>query len=329
MEEQGLGAYRGDQIFKWLWQKDVSDFELMTDIARTWRKRLKQEFSIVGLDLIKRRKAPDKSQKFLFRTQDNRYLESVFIPEQRRQTICVSSQIGCALGCRFCATGLIPLQRNLAGYEIAEQIQIIKRCVASPITNIVFMGMGEPLLNLGGLFESLEIICSSLGFGIGQRRITVSTAGIIEGMEILLKSRYKVKLAISLNFVNQDLRAAMMPVARKNPLKELLKLARKYSYEKHRVTFEYVLIHKINDSLQDARELLRLIKNIPSKINLISYNPHPRLPFKRPETKRIEQFYQYLLSSSHTVVLRKSRGGKILAGCGQLALDLTNTKNPL
>lgn len=329
MEGLGLGAYRGDQIFKWLWQKGVTDFSSMTDIAKTWREKLSQRFSIEGLSLVKRVVAQDKSQKFLFQTADDEYLESVFIPELRRQTVCVSSQIGCPLGCRFCATALIPFRRNLAGYEIAEQIQIIKRYAETKVTNVVYMGMGEPLLNLKGLFESLEIICSSFGLGIGQRHITVSTAGIIDGITALLNSPFKVKLAISLNFVDEDMRAEMMPVTRKNRLKELLKLARRYSYEKHWVTFEYVLIQGINDSLKDARRLLRLIRDIPSKINLIPYNPHPRLQFKPPAQKQITQFYQYLLSSPHTVVLRKSRGKEILAGCGQLALDLTGAKNLL
>jgi 23S rRNA (adenine2503-C2)-methyltransferase len=314
-----LEPYRAKQVFQWLWQKGVNDFSQMTNLSLKLRGVLKERFVIEDIKLIKSLKASDGAEKFLFELEDGNKIETVFIPEPPRRTICVSTQVGCPLGCLFCATALMGFKRNLTGFEIANQIQIGQRMIGERFTNIVFMGMGEPLLNVENVNEALEIITSSIGLGISQHHITISTAGIIEGIEYLLNSKWKVKLAISLNFVDEKLRQKYMPVAKKNPLKDILKLARNYSEKKEMVTFEYILIKGLNDSQEEAHKLLSLLKKIPSKINLIAFNEHPSLPYKSPEPERIAQFQKILFSSNHPVTLRKSKGRDILAACGQLA----------
>ena len=230
--------------------------------------------------------------------------------------------MGCPLGCKFCATALLGFQRNLLAYEIADQVRSIQEAVGEKCTNVVFMGMGEPFLNMDEIFKTLDIMSSSIGLAIGRRHTTISTAGLIQGMELLLKSPYRVKLAISLNFVDEEKRKEFMPVARSNPLGELLRVAKAYSEEKEMVTFEYVMLKDINDGLRDAKNLRQLLSGLRAKINLIPFNEHPMLRYKRPTTRRLNDFYNYLLDSRHTVVIRKSRGQKILAGCGQLAGSL-------
>ncbi|MCX7995905.1 MAG: 23S rRNA (adenine(2503)-C(2))-methyltransferase RlmN [candidate division WOR-3 bacterium] len=313
-----IEKYRGRQVFQWLWQKNTRDFMEMTNLSIALRKNLSARYVIRDLRLLKNIGTSDGVQKFLWELEDRDLIESVFIPEPPRRTICVSTQVGCPLGCLFCATGLIGFKRNLKGFEIAAQIQRAQEFIGEKMTNIVFMGMGEPLLNIENLFVALEIVTSSIGLGISQRHITISTSGIIEGMEKLLNSKWKVKLAISLNFVDQAVREKYMPVAKNNPLKEILHLARLYSEKKEMVTFEYVLIRGLNDKPDDARRLIRLLKGFPSKINLISYNEYPELPYQAPEPERILEFQKILFDSEHPVTLRKSKGKEILAGCGQL-----------
>ncbi|MEO0184311.1 MAG: 23S rRNA (adenine(2503)-C(2))-methyltransferase RlmN [candidate division WOR-3 bacterium] len=318
-QQLGLESYRARQLFQWLWQKGVNDFNQMTNLSLDVRRSLSQKFTIEDIKLTNNLKASDGAEKFLWELSDNYFIESVFIPEPPRRTVCISTQIGCPLGCLFCATGLLGFKRNLEGFEIASQIQLVQKLIKDKLTNIVFMGMGEPLLNIDNVFLSLEIITSSIGLGISQRHITISTAGIIEGIEKLLNSNWKVKLAISLNFANQSLREKYMPVAKKNPLKEVLKLARLYSEKKEMVTFEYVLIKGLNDSQKHAHQLLKLLKGTSSKINLIAYNEYPGLPFKTPDPETIAKFQGILFDSNHPVTLRKSKGKEILAACGQLA----------
>ena len=312
--------YRAEQIFKWIWQKNAKDFSVMTNLSQEFRRELSQKFIIAGVNAETLLMAKDGSRKYSLKTEDAETIEVVFIPEGKRKTVCVSTQIGCPLGCQFCATGLMGLKRNLKAYEIADEIRIIQEDTDEKVTNIVFMGMGEPLLNLKEVMEAIEIIRSPMGLSVSQRHTTISTVGLIPGLEKLLVSSLKVKLAISLNFADQEMRKEMMPAARKNPLRQIIRLAREYSLKKNMVTFEYVLMDKVNDRIADARQLLRLLKGVPSKINLIPYNPHPLLPFKRPSDKKIQCFYNYLLASPHTITLRKSKGQEILAACGQLAV---------
>lgn len=258
-------------------------------------------------------------RKYLLGAGDNEDVESVYIREARRRTVCVSCQVGCPLGCRFCATALLGFRRNLHAYEIADQVRLIQQVTGTKCTNVVFMGMGEPLFNFNGVVGALEIITSPLGLSIGRRHTTLSTVGLVEGMEALLRSSIRVKLAVSLNFADEEQRREFMPAARHNRLQDILKVARAYSLRKERVTFEYVMIRHVNDHVRDARRLIELLKDVPSKINLIPYNEHPLLPYKRPTDAVIERFHGILLQSNHTVVIRKSRGQEILAGCGQLS----------
>lgn len=318
-KQLNLEPYRARQVFQWLWQKGITDFDKMTNLSLNLRKILNETFKIKHLNPLKRLQANDGAEKFLWQLEDENKIESVFIPEPPRRTVCVSTQVGCPLRCDFCATGKIGFKRNLQAFEIASQIQQVQNYIVEKLTNIVFMGMGEPLLNIENVSNALEIITSSIGPGISQRHITISTAGIIEGMEYFLKSKWKIKIAISLNFADQAKREKYMPVAKNNTLNDVLKLAREYSAKKQMVTFEYVLIKGINDSLKDAHQLLKLLKSIPSKINLIPYNEHPDLPYQAPDQEIIEQFQKVLFNSNHPVILRKSKGKDILAACGQLA----------
>jgi len=320
MATLGQNTYRAEQIFQWIWQKNATDFAEMTNISKAFRNSLSRTFTIQGLQKHTVKTADDGSQKYLFKTSDSKYVESVFIPEGKRKTVCVSTQIGCPVQCAFCATGLMKFFRNLKAHEIADQARIVQYHTNTKVTNVVFMGMGEPLLNLQETLGAIEIISSSIGLSISQRHTTVSTVGILEGMHALLNAPLKAKLAISLNFADENVRNEMIPVAKKNPLKEILQIAKEYSRIKNMVTFEYVMIKNLNDRLRDARLLVSLLKGIPAKINLIPYNEHPLLPYKRPSDVRIGRFYDYLLSAPQTVTLRKSRGQEILAGCGQLAV---------
>lgn len=315
----GQNTYRAEQIFQWIWQKNATKFEEMTNISMAFRDSLSRAFTIRGLQTSTVKTAHDGAQKYVFKTSDSKYIESVFIPEEKRKTVCLSTQVGCPVGCAFCATGRMKFSRNLKAHEIADQARIVQHHTNTKITNIVFMGMGEPLLNLPETLGAIEINSSPIGLSISQRHTTISTVGILQGMHALLNTPLKAKLAISLNFADENIRNDMIPVARENPLHEILKIANEYSRTKSMVTFEYVMIRNLNDRLRDARLLVSLLKGIPSKINLIPYNEHPFLPYKRPSDKRIIEFHNYLLTTPHTITLRKSRGQEILAGCGQLA----------
>ncbi len=318
----GLQKYRAEQVFKWIWQKNARDFSVMTNISKELRDYFSGIYSIAGVRIVDFQREDVDAEKYLLELEDGLHVESVFIREGTRRTICVSCQVGCPLACKFCATGLLGFDRDLHAYEIADQVRVIQENRGDKCTNVVFMGMGEPFLNFEEVVGALEIMSSPLGLGIGRRHTTVSTAGIVEGIEALLKSSIRVKLAISLNFADEEIRKDLMPIAKKNPLKDVLKLAKIYSLQKEMVTFEYVMIRDINDGINDAQRLIRLLRSIPSKVNLIPYNEHPQLPYKRPGDDRIEAFFSKLLESHHTVVIRKSRGQKILAGCGQLSGSL-------
>lgn len=318
----GLQKYRAEQVFKWIWQKNATDFSVMTNISKELRDYFHSMYTIDGVRIADIMQEDVDAEKYMLELEDGFKVESVFIREGGRRTICVSCQVGCPLACKFCATGLLHFERSLQAYEIADQVRAIQEERAEKCTNIVFMGMGEPLLNFGETIGALDIMSSPLGLGVGRRHTTVSTVGIVEGIEALLNSPVRVKLAISLNFADEEMRKDFMPVARMNPLKDILRLARNYSLQKEMVTFEYVMIRGVNDEIHDARRLLRLLRNVPSKINLIPYNEHPRLPYRRPCDEKIEAFFSILMESNHTVVIRKSRGQKILGGCGQLSGSL-------
>lgn len=300
----------------------------MTNLSKDLREDFSRHYSVRGVQIAGMEHEGQDARKYLLRLEDGEHVESVFIREGRRRTICVSCQVGCPLGCKFCATALLGFRRDLYAYEIADQVRTIQENLSERCTNVVLMGMGEPFLNFDAVVGALEIMSSPLGLGIGRRHTTLSTVGLIEGMEALLKSSVRVKLAVSLNFADEELRKEFMPVAKKNPLADILKLAKAYSLRKEMVTFEYVMIRDVNDRIRDAKSLVKLVEGVPSKINLIPYNEHPRLPYRRPSEGRMQEFHEILMSSHHTVVVRKSRGQNILAGCGQLSGGVNKHAGP-
>ncbi len=316
----GLEPYRAWQVARWVWHKGVVSFEVMTDLKKALREKLREKYEISTLELTKKVETRD-AVKLRFRLKDGHEIESVYMIEGERRTVCVSTQVGCALGCRFCRTGYYGFVRNLKFYEIVSQVLEISKMFGRP-TNVVYMGMGEPFLNYDEVVESIKLLNAPYALNIGARKITVSTVGIIEGIERLIEFPLQIRLAVSLNASNQKTRSFLMPIAKKYPLGKLLNAVKRYTeIKKKRVTFEYVLIKGINDSLKDAENLVKLLKDIPCKINLIPYNPFPESPFEAPSPKRVEAFQKVLLKNYFTAIVRKSKGGDILAGCGQLALE--------
>lgn len=312
--------YRAYQIYQWLWQKGVRSFEEMTNLSKELRSQLAESFYISQLELLQCQTSDDGATKFTLKLEDQQIIESVMISEPRRRTICVSTQVGCALGCKFCATARIGFKRNLQWHEIVEQIQAVVSKLALTPTNIVFMGMGEPLMNIDQLFRAIEVINSDYGLRIGARRITVSTAGIPAGIKQLAAFPLQVRLAISLNATTDDLRSWLMPINKKYPLQQLLRTAQEYvQVTGRRLTFEYVLIDGVNNNPADARRLINMLRSIPCKINLIPFNPFPGTDFRPPPPEKVAAFAQLLYPHLPAVTIRKSRGSRILAGCGQLA----------
>lgn len=319
VHELGWEEYRAQQIFSWIWQKGVSDLNKFTNLSKPKRALLSSKSFISELKLIRKEISKDGTEKFLFQLNDENNIESVFIPEKERRTVCVSTQVGCPLRCEICYTGKMGFIRNLEFYEICDQVLQIQKITKKRITNVVFMGMGEPFLNFDESLKAVEILNSDFGLNIGARKITVSTAGIVEGIKRLADSPLQVKLAISLNSGDNEIRNFLMPINRKYPLEVLLKAIKDYTKKKQkRVTFEYVLIKGINEKKKDAKRLIQLLKNIPCKINLISFNPLPGSHFQPPDYLAIIQFRDWLYPYLPAVTIRNSKGSDILAGCGQL-----------
>ncbi len=319
-EQRGWEPYRARQVFLWLWQKDVNSFAEMTNLNKTFRQHLARDFIISHLIPVRTCSSSDGAIKITFRLHDNNLIESVFILDEDRRTICVSTQVGCPVGCRICATGQLGFIRNLQWFEIVEQIQGITRATGIKPTNIVFMGMGEPFLNLSQTLEAVRVINSDWGMKIGARRITISTAGIPQGIRQIARFPLQIRLAISLNATTDEIRSQLMPINRQYPIKQVLKAVKEYHrLTRRRVTFEYVLIDRINNLPEDVLRLSSLLKNIPCKINLIPFNPFPGSPFKSPSPQAVQKFALALYPLLPAVTIRKSKGAKVLAGCGQLA----------
>ncbi len=313
----GKKRYRARQLASWIYAKGATDFNQMTDLSKELREKLSQIAFIDSIRLVKRQiSQKDFSEKFLFELSDGEKIETVLMWEGKRVTVCLSTQVGCPLGCTFCATGKMGFKRNLTTGEIVDQIIALGE---DRITHVVLMGMGEPLLNYDNTLKALRIINNELGLSFAAKAITLSTVGIPPMIEKLAEERLKVGLAVSLNAPTDEKRNDLMPINKKHPLKELLE-AIKYFKEKskRRVTFEYVLIEDVNDSEKDALELSKLIQGIGCKINLIPYNPVPDLPYQRPSEEKILAFRDYLYPRCPTVTLRRSKGEDILAACGQL-----------
>lgn len=312
----GKERYRARQIFKWLYQKDATTFGEMSNLSKEFRCELEQSAHISSLAPEVVEVSRDGSKKYLFRLADGNAVESVLIPEEDRSTLCISSQVGCAMACEFCLTGRYKLERNLTTAEIVNQVCAVKR--ESGVKNLVFMGMGEPLANLDNVVRALQIITSPDGMQFSTRRVTVSTAGLAPELDRLGNS-VTVNLAVSLNATTDEVRSRLMPINRKYPLRELLDACRRFPLPARRmITFEYVMINGINDTLEDARRLVRLISNIPSKVNLIPFNEHDGCSLRRSDQDAIDRFHSYLLGKHVTVITRASRGDDISAACGQL-----------
>lgn len=320
VEDMGLEPYRASQIFKWIWDKGIEDFSEMTDIKKSVREELAENFSIKGLEPVKVKSSKDGARKFLFRLEDGNLIETVYIPDGKRDTVCVSTQVGCPLKCKICYTGKKGFKRNLKFYEIADQVVKVKKLLGKGITNVVLMGMGEPLLNYDESLRAIKIINSQIG--IGARKITLSTAGVIPEIYRLSDFPLQIKLAVSLNATDDSTRDMLMPINRRYPLKELLKAVRFFTQKRRkRVTFEYVVIKGINDRREDIERLPELLSGIPCKINLIPFNPFPGTRFKPPSKKGLSRLLKSWYPRLPCITIRDSKGSDILAGCGQLAGD--------
>jgi 23S rRNA (adenine2503-C2)-methyltransferase len=312
--------YRARQIQKWLY-KGIADFQAMTDIGQEVRELLLRKSCISTLHLLERQQSTDGSEKFSFRLADGEVIESVLIPEMDHYTLCLSSQVGCAQNCRFCLTAQKGLHRNLTSAEIINQVLAVRQLVPPKpaITNLVFMGMGEPLANFSHLTKAITIILAPWGLNFSSKRVTVSTAGLVPLIPALGKA-VRVNLAVSLNAPNDALRRRLMPIAQTYSLHQVLAACREFPLPPHRrITFSYVLLKGVNDSPDQARELARLLRGLRAKINLIAFNPHPYLPFQRPDPENVQNFQDILIQAHYTTLIRESRGGDISAACGQLA----------
>ena len=332
----GLQKFRIGQVWHWLYHKGVTSFEEMTTLSKKVRAQLGQTFSIKRPMVSEKQTSADGTIKWLLQFEDGVKAETVFIPEEDRGTLCISSQVGCTLNCSFCHTGTQKLVRNLSSSELVGQILIAfdelsawpSAQIGRPLTNIVLMGMGEPLYNLDNVIKALKIIMDNEGISISKRRITLSTSGIVPefsrcGLET------DVNLAISLHAVTDDVRDILVPINKRYPIKELLNACREYPgvSNSRRITFEYVMLKGINDSTSDARALIKLMEGIPAKINLIPFNPWPGSPYECSEKNQIEEFAKIVLKAGYPSPVRTPRGDDILAACGQLKSASVKERN--
>ena len=324
--ELGVEEFRSKQLFNWMYRNEVSDFTELKNLPKPLIDDLKKGHCIHPLELINStNSSSEKTNKFLFKTQSGALIESVLMKEKNRVTLCLSTQVGCALDCKFCATAKMGFKENLSVGEILDQYLLARQKINKSITNIVFMGMGEPFLNYKNVIKAAKLLNDPNGINMGSKRITISTAGVIRKIEEFTKSKEKFKLAISLNGTTNEQRTSIMPINIKNSLEELLNVSRKYTETLNRwLTFEYVLLKEINDSIEDAKRLLSMLAGLKKcKLNIIPYNETDG-KFRRPDRDQIEKFLVALRSAKFPITVRWSKGTDIDAGCGQLA-----TKNQI
>lgn len=319
-ESIGEKKYRGRQLYKWIYQKHAASFDDMTDLPLSLREKISNAAS---LDVLELAEVDDRSSsgsvKYLFKLADGRHIETVYIPEDKRKTICISSQVGCAINCQFCATARLGLKRHLTSGEIVGQVLEVIRLRQEEITNIVFMGMGEPFANYENVVRAATLLSDINGIGIGPRRIVISTSGMANKIKQFADEEHKFRLAISLNSPFQEQRAELMPIARKWTLDLLLDAVRYYGKKSRKIpTFEYVLLAGVNDSRAHAAALKKIVKSMPCKVNLIPYNPTVE-KFSRPDKAHVDQFAQWLLPLNAGLSVRWSKGDDSNAACGQLA----------
>jgi 23S rRNA (adenine2503-C2)-methyltransferase len=327
--ELGEKPFRARQLFRWLHRNGAAALDEMTDLPRPLRAALAARTSLATLERASEQRSADGTIKWTWRTGDGKLIESVYMPETDRKTLCVSSQVGCALGCTFCMTGTMGLARHLTTGEIVDQVHRANRRLVElqegpaprPLTNLVFMGMGEPLHNFDGLKLALDLLLDEDGPNFSHRHVTVSTSGLVPMMR-RLGEETQVKLAVSLNATTDAQRDAIMPINRRWPIRELMAACRAFPMKQgRRITFEYVLLEGVNDADADAERLAKLVAGIPAKVNLIPYNDNPGLGFRAPAPARVEAFHRILLAREITAVIRKNRGADIAAACGQLAAE--------
>ena len=321
----GWAKFRGEQVWRWVHDKRARTFGEMTNLSKTFRDEVSQHATIGGLSLAEVQTSKDGTRKLRLVTHDGSSIESVLIPDGEKMTQCISSQVGCAVDCQFCATAKLGLKRNLDAGEIVDQVYLARKLLSElepdrRITNIVYMGMGEPLHNYDNLIRSLKILTHGLGAKLSQRRITVSTSGLVPKLERLGNEEVRPNLAVSLNAPNDAIRDEIMPINRKWNIGKLLGALKAYPLEhRRRITFEYVLLAGVNDSVGDAGQLARLLRDVKCKVNLIPYNPHPEAPYARPSDAAVDAFQNECKRLGMATYLRRPRGDDIDAACGQLA----------
>ena len=321
VKELGMEKYRAGQIRQWIFSKLAVSFDDMTNVSKSVRELLKEKANISHLETIKTQVSEDATEKFLFKLKDGELIESVLIPEKDHFTICISSQVGCAMGCCFCLTAQQGFKRNLTSAEIIEQIIHVRRSMDDPIslTNIVLMGMGEPLANYYNVLKAVNNIIANDGMSFSHRKVTLSTSGLVPQIRQLGQDSL-INFAVSLNAVDDETRSFLMPVNRKYPLKSLFSALKEYPLpNRKKITFEYILINGINDRDEDAYGLIRLLSGIKSKVNLILFNASPGLEMAAPSLEKINRFRDILVNNNITAIIRKSKGQDISAACGQLA----------
>lgn len=335
LKERGQPAYRADQIFEWIYRKRVGEFAKMSNLPESLRGELEAHFRLFGLRKVKQTGSEDSTRKFLFSLFDGNLIETVLIPASPdlyglaadRKTLCVSTQVGCAYGCKFCASGLDGWTRNLRAGEIVEQIIQVEAETGEKVNNVVFMGMGEPLANFEQLLRGVKAINADWGIGIGARHMTVSTSGLAPRIHELAEQPLQIRLAISLHGATDEVRGQIMPVNRKYPLAELMEACVYYSSrKKQRITFEFILIKGVNDGLDQAQELARLARRIDAKVNLIPYNQVNGLSWSRPSRHQQTAFLETLRSRGVDATIRREKGHDIDAACGQLRLQTVRDK---
>ncbi|HEX7088158.1 MAG TPA: 23S rRNA (adenine(2503)-C(2))-methyltransferase RlmN [Vicinamibacterales bacterium] len=320
----GIPRFRARQVFRWVYGKGVTDFAAMTDLGAGLRAELDRGFRTSTPELVREDRSVDGTRKFLLGLEDGRRIEAVYIPDTPRQTFCVSSQVGCAMNCDFCLTGKMGFGRNLTPGEIAGQVRVLAHAtgLASSSFNIVLMGMGEPLHNYDNVMAAMRILADEHGFGVTPRRVTLSTVGVVPGMERLAAEPWMPNLAVSLHATTDEQRNALVPINRKYPIAQLMEACRRFPLKRRsRITFEYVLLDGVNDTPEDARRLVRLVGDMKAKVNLLPLNPAPGIPYERPSDERVNRFAGVLARHGVTVSVRKSRGRDIRAACGQLIVE--------
>lgn len=323
--DRGEKPFRADQVMQWIYRQGSDDFDAMTNLAKSLRAWLPEVAEIRVPELVAEQVSRDGTTKWLLRLDGGNSVEIVFIPEPGRGTLCISSQVGCAMDCSFCSTGKQGLNRNMTTAEIVSQVWFAARALEEgseprTVTNVVFMGMGEPLANFGNLVPALNVLLDPLGFGLSRRRVTVSTSGLVPFMD-RLRTCCDVALAVSLHAPDDHLRDQLVPINRKYPIRELLAACRRYTAgreHKAHVTYEYVMLDQVNDTPAHARALARLLRDMPAKVNLIPFNPFPGTDYRRSPAKAIARFQEILIEAGLLTIIRRTRGDDIDAACGQL-----------